>query len=66
MPRERPVTPGTAEERPRLTIEPDAGDAKVRFSATHLRSVDQLDVKWSSVDPIPRNVRTSQFQAGGP
>lgn len=38
-------------ERPRFVIEPDAGDAhQVRFTATHLRSVDRLDVKWSSVD----------------
>jgi hypothetical protein len=38
-------------ERPRFAIEPDASDAhQVRFTATHLRSVDRLDVKWSSVD----------------
>lgn len=45
-------------ERPRFVIEPDAGDAhQVRFTATHLRSIDRLDVKWSSVgtmsvDPV--------------
>lgn len=42
---------GSEAERPRFTLEPDAGDAhQVRFSATRLRSVDRLDVKWSSVD----------------
>jgi hypothetical protein len=38
-------------ERPRFALEPDAGAAhQVKFSATNLRSVDRLDVKWSSIE----------------
>jgi hypothetical protein len=48
-----PAPPSGANEteRPRFTIEPDSGAAhQVRFTATHLRSVDRLDVRWSSAD----------------
>jgi hypothetical protein len=42
---------GDDDARPRFAIEPHAGDAhQVRFTAANLRSVDRLDVRWSSVD----------------
>src|SRR5690349_961477 len=40
---------GDDDARPRFAIEPDAGDAhQVRFTAANLRSVDRLDVRWST------------------
>ena len=37
--------------RPRFEFEPDHDEPhQVRFSATNLRSVDRLDVRWSSVE----------------
>lgn len=47
---------GAADSRPRFAIEPDAGQAhQVRFTATNLRSVDRLDVRWSSVDVMKQD-----------